>query len=251
MCILRSVFARLAGSGAVLLATLLPLLVAGAPARADTDVAGERVMLLGKTTQRASFGPYLRRQELMDLRFGQDAFWSPGVSGSYQQKGAQLRLQVDEGWLRQYESDWADAFRQSLEADGLAPETVGCEVVKARLKARAKHRQVKLKTKYEIHCRAEGDFGVEEATTRVRYRARGEMAAPSAARTSPTAGLGWNLPMLPVSDTVGSFQTIAVQAPPDWAGAGVSTTAGGLVLETQPEPPSAGAVEVLQGAAAR
>jgi hypothetical protein len=157
-----------------LLWTLAP--VGTASAGGGSPVAGKFARIGGVTKEKKSFGARVKRDDHMDVAFGEDEFSAFAVSGSYAQKGKKLRFEVDEERLLDFARSWEAAYEAELRSDDRIPDLVDCEIRKAKLKGRSKNDRVKFKATYKIRCRAEGAFGEDEARGRVRFRGKGPLA---------------------------------------------------------------------------
>lgn len=151
---------------------------AASPASArdrEDPISGKSAQIVGLTRVKTSFGPRVTRDDYMDVIFTEGRFTAQAVSGTYTQHGKKLRFQVDEERLLAFEDSWEVAYEQALRDRGLDPESVGCEITKAKLKGRLRRGEIKFKSTYKIRCTAEGDFGEDHATGRIRFRGRGQL----------------------------------------------------------------------------
>jgi hypothetical protein len=167
----------------------------------EDSVAGLRARIQGVTQQRASFGAQVRGDDFLDLSFAGDTFRANAVSGEYKQRGRKLRFGIDPQRLRDFEASWEDAFLAHLEQDGVEPDSVECEVVRAKLRGKVRDGEVKLSSSYRFDCSARGDFGQIDAVVRKRFRGRGPLQVRGSAPSvlSGYAGLMWNFQLIAVA----------------------------------------------------
>ncbi len=151
---------------------------AASPASArgrEDSISGKSAQIVGLTRVKTSFGPRVTRDDYLDVLFTEDRFTALAVSGSYTQDGKKVRFQVDEERLLAFERSWEVGYEQALRDRGLDPESVDCEITKAKLKGRLRRGEIKFKSIYKIRCTAEGDFGGDHATGRIRFRGRDQL----------------------------------------------------------------------------
>ena len=222
-----------AGIRAVAVTSLaLGMALAATPARAasrDDRVAGRYARIYGVTKQASSLGEPTQTPDSLDLTFGDTTFSSTAVSGDYVRKGHKLRFQIDPARLAAYQASWEAAFRASLEQDGLDPDSVDCAMDQAKVKGRVRKGAVKFKTKYRLHCAAEGAFGERVAKAKVRFQGRGPLT-------------GIRLPFFP-GNAGGTILAVGNPSADPLSALAASTGQAGLVMwvavQAPPAPPAA------------
>ncbi len=121
---------------------------AASPASArdrEDPISGKSAQIVGLTREKTSFGPRITRDDYMDVIFTEGRFTAQAVSGTYTQHGKKLRFQVDEERLLAFERSWEVAYEQALRDGGLDPESVNCEITKAKLRGRLRRGDIKFK----------------------------------------------------------------------------------------------------------
>lgn len=193
--------------------------IAGAPA---DPVEGHSVRIVGISKQKSSFGDPIRALDFLDLSFAADSFQANAVSGSYEQRGRQLRFHVDPARFRDYEASWEAAFGADLQAQGLEPEAVVCETTRSRLKGRVRNGRVKFTASYRFRCTASGPFGEMDAKAKRIFRGRGTLQSGPTALPGPGG--------VPGGGNAGLVMWIPVQTSQTTGSAGFTLTAVGAGL---------------------
>ncbi len=206
----------------VALGWLVGLSGTAAAASPADPVEGHSVRIVGISKQKSSFGDPIRGLDFLDLSFAADTFQADAVSGSYEQRGRQLRFHVDPARLRDYEASWEAAFLADLQAQGLEPESVACETTRSRVKGRVRNGRVKFTASYRFRCTASGPFGEMDAKAKRVFRGRGTLQSGPAALLGPGGVLG--------SGNAGLVVWIPVQPSQTTGSAGFTLAVGGAGL---------------------